>query len=680
MKDGPEGTPLLTGAAPDAAPVAGGSRPSAGLPRVVGVSLAVAVAYFASAKLGLAMSFVGGNVSAVWIPSGLGVAALLLGGLRLAPALWLGALAATAATGAPVLVAAGIATGNTTEYILAALLLRHLWPDGLRLERVTEVLGLTAAAVVFPAVAAVVGTASLCAGGVAPWAIFGDIVTTWWLGDSAGILLVTPFLLAWARGWRDRRGLPELALLCGLSLAAAWIVFGVLPGWVGDGHAAAYAVFPFLVWGALRHGVRGAASVAILVSIPAILYTASGAGLFVADSQTESLLLLQTFMAVVVLTALVTAAAVAERDRADSHRRLLDQAVDQAATAILITDSVGRLTYVNPAFTRLTGWPLDEVAGRTPAFLKSGHTDDGLYQDLWRTLLAGETWRGDFLNRTRDGGAVWMAATITPVRDADGTISHFVAAEEDVSARKAVEAASARALAETDRAKQELERVAYAVTHTLQEPLRAIGGFGQLLDRRYGGSLDEAGRGYLRHIVGSTERMQRLFRDLMDYALVDQAADPPEPVDLGAAAAAAVADLGAADRVTLAPLPTVPGHAHQLQNTLRHLIENALSFGAPGDTPPSASLSALREDGGWRVTVSDTGAGIAPEFHDRLFTLFSRLHTEEEVPGSGVGLAYCRRVAERHGGRIWLESEPGSGTRVHVWLPAGAAAPESTAP
>lgn len=635
------------------------------------LAVVVGVAYVLAAELGFAMSFVGGNVSAVWLPSGLGVAALMLGGARLAPVLWLGAFVATAGTGAPLAAAAGIATGNMLEYLAAWLLLRRLAGPEVGFDRVTDVLALVAAAAVTPAASALLGTVSLGLGGVAPWSLYWAIVETWWLGDTAGMLLVTPAIVAWARGWRDQRlrRTAELVLLCVLSAATSVALFGGGLWHDADDHVFAYLIFPFLIWAALRHGVRGAATVVICVNAPAIAFTAHGIGMFARDEATQSLLLLQSFMGVAALTALVTAAALVERNAAHARSRLLSHAVEQSATTVMITDPAGNLTYVNRAFTDLTGYAAEAVIGTNPRFLKTGHTAGSDYEALWQAITAGRTWRGEFLNRRADGGTLWELATISPVRDEAGRITHFIGTKEDISARKTAEDGMRRALAKVERSKAELERVAYAVTHTLQEPLRGIGGFTQLIGRRYGDRLDDEGRGYLQRVMQSTERMQRLFRDLMDYALIDDAREPDGMVDLAVLAAHVVDDLGAAGRVTLHDLPVVQAHGGQMRHLLMHLIDNGLTYHAEG-RPSRVTVTAAREAAAWRITVADDGLGIPREFVGRLFNLFVRLHTEQEFPGSGVGLAYCRRVAERHGGTIRLESTPGQGTRVHVWLPA----------
>lgn len=653
----------------------GGSRhsPAATLGpfRLAAALGAVCLAYVLSAELGFAMAFVNGNVSAVWLPSGLSVAALLLGGWRMAPALWFGAIVATAGTGAPVATAAGVATGNLLEYLAAFVLLRRATGAATAFARVHDVLALAGVAAVTPAVSALIGTTALCLGGVAPWSLFWAIVETWWLGDSAGMLLVAPFLVVWARGWRGttRRQAAELAVLCGLTAVVAVAVFGGTLWREADDHAFAYLIFPFLIWAALRHGVRGAATAVLFVNGPAVLFTAQGLGVFARDDVTQSLLLLQSYLAVVALTALVTAAALVERNTAHARARLLSHAVEQSATTVMITDPDGNLSYVNRAFSELTGYAASDVLGANPRFLKTGHTSDEDYASLWRAITCGRTWRGEFLNRKADGGTIWELATISPVRDETGRITHFIGTKEDITARKMAEDGLRRALGKVERAKAELERVAYAVTHTLQEPLRGIGGFTRLVARRYGDRMDDEGRRYLERVMESTGRMQRLFRDLMDYTLIDEAADPETAVDLGVVVRQVVEDLGAGDRVTVQSLPLLQAHRSQMRHLFEHLITNGLTYHAPGRLS-HVSVSAVRDRGNWVITVADDGLGIAPEHVGRLFNLFVRLHTEQEFPGSGVGLAYCRRVAERHGGAVWLESESGLGTRVHVRLPA----------
>ncbi|HXT19769.1 MAG TPA: MASE1 domain-containing protein [Thermoanaerobaculia bacterium] len=305
--------------------------------------LAVAGLYFAAAKLGLSMAFLAEQVSPVWPASGLALAAVLLLGPRVWPGIALGALLANATADEPLLVAAGIAIGNTLEALAGGWLVR-MGRRAFRpaLDELASALGLVGlAAGLSTTVSATIGTASLCLGGVEPWSHFGTLWGVWWLGDAMGDLVTAPLLLTWlaapASGdvarerepWPAGRG-REVALLLVGALAVCAVVFAREPAaGVAAGPSLEYAAFPFLVWAALRGGPRGASLVTFGVAAVAIGGTLVRSGPFAAASPHEALVLLQTYMGVVALTGLFLAAAIAERDL--SERARVDLAEGAAA-------------------------------------------------------------------------------------------------------------------------------------------------------------------------------------------------------------------------------------------------------------------------------------------------------------------------------------------------------------
>jgi signal transduction histidine kinase/CheY-like chemotaxis protein len=285
--------------------------------------VAVAALYFAAAKLGLSMASVARQVSPVWPPTGIALAAVLLCGPRVWPGIALGALLANATTHEPLATAAGIALGNTLEALVAGWLLQWRRPFGMALDRLRDVLALVGlAAVASTAVSATLGVASLCLGGVEPWSRFGTLWGVWWLGDAMGDLVVAPLLLSWIAGrrrWPPRRGAEIVALVAALVAVCA-LIFARQPApRLAAGPALEYAAFPFLVWAALRGGPRGATLVTFVTSVVAIAATLARAGPF-AGPPHEGLVLLQVFMAMVAVTGLFLAAAIAERDRAERRR------------------------------------------------------------------------------------------------------------------------------------------------------------------------------------------------------------------------------------------------------------------------------------------------------------------------------------------------------------------------
>ncbi len=244
----------------------------------------------------------------------------------------------------------------------------------------------------------------------------------------------------------------------------------------------------------------------------------------------------------------------------------------------------------------------------------------------------------------------------------------------DVTARKQAEIALERNAADLRASNEELQRFAYVASHDLQEPLRSIVSFSQLLKRRYGGKLDADADDYIGFIVDGGMRMQALIQDLLQFSRIETQARTPVPADAGAAVRSALRTLEASAReggstVTVDPLPTVMADPAQLELVFANLIGNAIKYRRP-DEPLLVRVGARRTDGFWEFSVSDNGIGIEPEYFDRIFEMFRRLHTHDKYDGTGIGLAVVKRIVERHGGAVRVESTPGEGSTFFFTLPA----------
>ncbi len=233
---------------------------------------------------------------------------------------------------------------------------------------------------------------------------------------------------------------------------------------------------------------------------------------------------------------------------------------------------------------------------------------------------------------------------------------------EDLDEEKVKVEAANRELA---RSNAELEQFAYVASHDLQEPLRMVSSYTQLLEQRYRDQLDEKGKKYIYYAVDGAVRMQRLISDLLAYSRVGSRAQPLTWTDAHAALGEVLRNLAAAIAENRAvvmngDLPTVLADRSQLVQLLQNLIGNAVKF--HGEKPPGVYVSAERQGRLWQFCVRDNGIGIDPQHFERIFVIFQRLHTREEYAGTGIGLALCRRIVERHGGRLWVESTPGNGS------------------
>lgn len=222
------------------------------------------------------------------------------------------------------------------------------------------------------------------------------------------------------------------------------------------------------------------------------------------------------------------------------------------------------------------------------------------------------------------------------------------------------------------RSNTELEQFAYVASHDLQEPLRMISSYVQLLSRRYKGRLDKDADEFIAFAVDGTLRMQQLINDLLAYSRVGTRGKPPAPTNFEDVLSKAMANLKIAALesgavVTHDQLPTAMADELQMVQLFQNLVGNAIKF--RGQETPKIHISARPEENEWIFSVRDNGIGIDPQFHDRIFVLFQRLHGREEYPGTGIGLTVSKKIVERHGGRIWLESEPGKGTTFYFSIP-----------
>lgn len=264
-------------------------------------------------------------------------------------------------------------------------------------------------------------------------------------------------------------------------------------------------------------------------------------------------------------------------------------------------------------------------------------------------------------------GAVGMQRVLRPLTG--GVLLHADSLQRRIDDATREVADAHRVLGEKHK---ELERFSYVVSHDLQAPLRSITGFAQLLEQRYQDKLDDEGREFLLYIVDGAARMRRMISDILALSRVDSGEMTWADVDTGKLVeelrTVLHADLEASGaRLEHERLPTVQGDERQLAQLFQNLIGNAIKF-CPKERSPVVRISAERSDGGWHFQVSDNGIGIPADKLDKLFGLFVRLDSVDEYPGTGLGLAICKRIIERHSGRIWVESEQGHGTTFHFVL------------
>ena len=366
----------------------------------------------------------------------------------------------------------------------------------------------------------------------------------------------------------------------------------------------------------------------------------------------------------------------------EARYRFLADAMPQI---VWTSDPDGNLDYYNQRWFDYTGMTLEETMGW--GWQPVLHPDD-LQNCLnrWTDSLTNDSpYEVEYrFKRASDGAYRWHLGRALPRRNEAGEILQWVGTCTDIEDFKqaqaallqmndALEARVNERTADLLRSNEELQQFAYVASHDLQEPLRMIGSYTQLLARRYQGQLDEKADKYIAYAVDGVTRMQTLIQDLLGYSRVGaqerifQETPANEAVDIALVnLSAAVKDSGAI--ITVDPLPTLLADAPQLVSLFQNLIGNAIKY--RGDKPPCVHIHARQQDQKWLFSVKDNGIGIEPQFAERIFVIFQRLHGREAYSGTGIGLAICKKIVERHKGTIWMESEIGKGSAFFFSLPA----------
>jgi PAS domain S-box-containing protein len=360
-----------------------------------------------------------------------------------------------------------------------------------------------------------------------------------------------------------------------------------------------------------------------------------------------------------------TARDTTEAKRADRNNRLLSAIVDSSDDAIISKDLNGTITSWNCSAERLFGYTAAEAIGMSITILIPEDRLDEEPKILGRLRRGERVDHFETVRRKKDGTLLDISLTISPVRDAEGVIIGASKIARDITDRK-------RAEAEIKRVNQDLEQFAFSASHDLQEPLRNVTIYSELLSRRYGDKFEGEALKFLGYLSAGATRMEMLVRDLLAYSQVTGRQESTEETDANEVLAQTLDILAptisqAGAEVASDLLPSVRIHRTHLQQLFQNVIGNAIKY--RGHEPPRVHVTAARQPGSWVFSVVDNGIGIAREYHDHVFGLFKRLHNTVEYSGTGIGLAICKRIVEQYHGRIWVESEPGKGSTFRFTLP-----------
>lgn len=356
---------------------------------------------------------------------------------------------------------------------------------------------------------------------------------------------------------------------------------------------------------------------------------------------------------------------ISDRKQAEQKIRFQSRLLDAVEQAVIATDLEGNIIYWNHYAEVLYGWSAVEVMGRLVVDVVPAPSTKEQAAELMSRLQVGESWAGEFLVQRRDGTTFPAMVFDSPIYNEQGSLIGIVGVSVDITERK-------RAEEELQRSNAELQQFAYVASHDLQEPLRMVSSYTQLLAECYQGQLDAQADKFIAFATEGATRMQQLLEDLLDYSRVSRRPQPFEPINCTTILKDVLTDLAVTMQessavVTADSLPTVLGDRTQLRQLLQNLISNAIKFRR--EEPPLVHIRAEPQEDFWLFTVRDNGIGIDPQFAERIFVLFQRLHSRQEYPGTGIGLAICKKIVERHGGRIWVESHLGEGSTFYFTLP-----------
>lgn len=674
----------------------------------IGLSLLIAIVYFAAAELGLSLASVHQNVTPVWPPTGIAIASLLIFGSRVWPGIFLGALAANLLTSIPLAAAIGIATGNTLEAVVASFLLQRSKRWNKSFESVGDVMTFVVyAAVLAPLVSATIGSLIVCFGDPNQWGRFWNLWLTWWMGDGFGALIVAPLVISWSTSRRiDVKDIPEIASLFVLLLIVVLVVFGGwFPGPVKT-YPLAYLCLPCLLWAALRFDQRIVTSAIVLMAGLAVWGAKNNYGPFVQASPNVTLLLLISFVGTSSLMTLLVAAVTTERQKAEAekwklgselehHRRRVEDIVEHVPGVVWEAwgkpdASNQRIDFVSNHVETMLGYSKDEWLSTPNFWLSIVHPDDKERAGAEAAAIfqSGKGGTSRFRWMCKDGREVWVEGRSIVLCDENGPVG-MRGVTMDITAAVKAEIERAELLDRESHARQQAEEASRlkeeflaTVSHELRTPLNAVVGWSRLL---HSGQLDAEGATHAVEVIERNAAAQRqIIEDLLDVSRIvtGKLRISTQPVDLLLiihAAIDAIQPAAEAKEIKIAthvaaPDAIVRADDDRLQQVFWNLLANAVKF-----TPAGGTIDVyLERDGSLaQIRIEDSGPGVPAEFLPRIFERFSQADgsSTRKHGGLGLGLAIVRHLVELHGGTVSATNRERGGAVLSVRLPIMVALP-----
>jgi PAS domain S-box-containing protein len=630
--------------------------------RAVVVSAGVVGAYVGAAKLGIALSVAHGVITPVWAPTGIALAALILFGPRLWPAVALGAFLANATSGASIPEAAAISVGNTLEAVVGSVLLLRM---GFRpaLDRVRDVLALVGfAAVASTTISATIGVTTLWLSGDVSGSSYASGWLLWWTGDAMGALVVAPLLLVWATSplgaFANRRRLLEALALLALLVTVSSVV------WFGGHWRYPHLVFPLLVWATLRFRQLGAVTSSFVVAAIAVGGGVAGNTPIEDASTTEVVQILEGLLAAVTFSMLMLGAVLSER--AAGERRLgrararLAEAQDVAHIGSWEWSIADNRVIWSEELYRLFGLEPGSVAMTYERFLERVHPDDReLAGRIVEDALADRApFAYDFRAVLPDGGVRWLNGQGRVIVDGHGDPVRLVGTSQDITDRRRLDDLR--------------DMILSTVSHELRTPLTSILGFSITLSEKGSDLSDEQRKLIFEHLRDESRRLERLLTDLLDVDRLRHGLVKPtfQETDVGRLVANVVPQLAAEAGPIQVDVESVVAEIDppKVERIAENLLANAVKH-TPAGTPIRVRVEQAGD--GVLIAVDDEGPGVAEGKRETVFELFNRGDADAaQVAGTGIGLALVAQFAALHGGRAWTEPGPEGGSSFRVYLPA----------
>jgi len=370
---------------------------------------------------------------------------------------------------------------------------------------------------------------------------------------------------------------------------------------------------------------------------------------------------------------------ITQKKEAEEENRKLAMIASLTINAVILTDAEGYIQWVNKGFERITQYSFEEVIGKKPGdFLQGEETDPEVVQLMRNSIKNKEGFKVEIVNYSKAGDKYWLDIEAVPMLDKQNKLTGFMAIERDITDRKLAGEEllvlnedlnkRARALVVSN---NELERFAYVASHDLQEPLRMVNGFMRLLIKNFENVLDEKATQYVRYALDGSERMKDLIKDLLEYSKVGTNKEVFTETNLNSVLLEVTTIFQKhvhknQPEIHYPLLPVIYANSTQMLQLMQNLVGNAIKY--KSSVKPIITISFTEEADNYLFSVADNGIGIDPQHFDKIFNLFQRLHIKEEYSGTGIGLAICKKIVEKHGGKIWVSSLPGQGSTFYFTI------------